>query len=80
MAHGDRSVDVFIRKLRQKLQNQSPNWRYIHTHFGIGYRFDPQRVDGTEEPLETVAPIEIPAERVEEVIEQRADEVTAERS
>ena len=42
MAHGDRSVDVFIRKLRQKLQRQSPTWRYIHTHFGIGYRFDPE--------------------------------------
>jgi DNA-binding response OmpR family regulator len=41
MAHGDRSVDVFVRKLRQKLEKQSPGWTYIHTHFGIGYRFDP---------------------------------------
>jgi DNA-binding response OmpR family regulator len=39
MAHGDRSVDVFVRKLRQKLERVSPQWRYIHTHFGIGYRF-----------------------------------------
>jgi DNA-binding response OmpR family regulator len=39
MAHGDRSVDVFVRKLRQKLERVSPDWRYIHTHFGIGYRF-----------------------------------------
>ena len=42
MAHGDRSVDVFVRKLRQKLQRHSATWRYIHTHFGIGYRFDPE--------------------------------------
>jgi DNA-binding response OmpR family regulator len=42
MAHGDRSVDVFIRKLRQKLEKHSPSWRYIHTHFGVGYRFDPE--------------------------------------
>jgi DNA-binding response OmpR family regulator len=42
MAHGDRSVDVFVRKLRQKLETASPSWRYIHTHFGIGYRFDPE--------------------------------------
>jgi DNA-binding response OmpR family regulator len=42
MAHGDRSVDVFIRKLRQKLEKRSPGWRYIHTHFGVGYRFDPE--------------------------------------
>ena len=39
MAHGDRSVDVFVRKLRLKLERASPGWRYIHTHFGIGYRF-----------------------------------------
>ena len=42
MAHGDRSVDVFVRKLRQKLDRVSPDWRYIHTHFGIGYRFQPE--------------------------------------
>jgi len=42
MAHGDRSVDVFVRKLRQKLEKASPRWRYIHTHFGIGYRFAPE--------------------------------------
>jgi DNA-binding response OmpR family regulator len=46
MAHGDRSVDVFIRKLRQKLEKRSPSWRYIHTHFGVGYRFDPEQVGG----------------------------------
>jgi DNA-binding response OmpR family regulator len=45
MAHGDRSVDVFVRKLRQKLETASPQWRYIHTHFGIGYRFDPETDD-----------------------------------
>jgi DNA-binding response OmpR family regulator len=39
MAHGDRSVDVFVRKLRLKLERASPQWRYIHTHFGVGYRF-----------------------------------------
>jgi DNA-binding response OmpR family regulator len=42
MARGDRSVDVFVRKLRQKLEKASPSWRYIHTHFGVGYRFAPE--------------------------------------
>ena len=42
MAHGDRSVDVFVRKLRQKLRAGSPDWNYIHTHFGVGYRCAPQ--------------------------------------
>ncbi|MGH2981508.1 MAG: response regulator transcription factor [Solirubrobacterales bacterium] len=50
MAHGDRSVDVFVRKLRQKLERGSPGWRYIHTHFGIGYRFDPEALFGGDEP------------------------------
>ncbi len=44
MAHGDRSVDVFVRKLRLKLEKASPGWHYIHTHFGVGYRFDPVAV------------------------------------
>jgi hypothetical protein len=43
MVRGDRSVDVFVRKLRQKLEKASPDWRYIHTHFGIGYRFAAER-------------------------------------
>ena len=45
MARGDRSVDVFVRKLRQKLEKASPDWRYIHTHFGVGYRFSPEPAD-----------------------------------
>jgi DNA-binding response OmpR family regulator len=56
MAHGDRSVDVFIRKVRLKLEQNSPGWSYIHTHFGVGYRFDPERRGGEEhdEPLEAL--------------------------
>ena len=42
--HCERSVDVYVAKLRQKLQEAAPDWRYIHTHFGFGYRFDAQPV------------------------------------
>jgi DNA-binding response OmpR family regulator len=49
MAHGDRSVDVFVRKLRQKLEKRSPTWDYIHTHFGVGYRFDPESASAQAE-------------------------------
>lgn len=38
----DRSVDVYVRKLRAKLEAAMPEWRYIHTHFGFGYRFSPE--------------------------------------
>jgi DNA-binding response OmpR family regulator len=51
MAHGDRSVDVFVRKLRSKLERVSPGWTYIHTHFGIGYRFDPEHAAGEDAEL-----------------------------
>jgi DNA-binding response OmpR family regulator len=39
MTYRDRSVDVFVRKVRGKLSVCSPDWTYIHTHFGVGYRF-----------------------------------------
>lgn len=35
----DRSVDVYVHKLRMKLEAALPEWRFIHTHFGLGYRF-----------------------------------------
>jgi DNA-binding response OmpR family regulator len=38
----DRSVDVYVSKLRAKLEAALPGWRYIHTHFGFGYRFSPR--------------------------------------
>ncbi len=38
MRKGDRSVDVYVHKLRDKLDAALPGWRYIHTHLGFGYR------------------------------------------
>jgi DNA-binding response OmpR family regulator len=38
MRSGDRSVDVYVRKLRVKLEAALPGWCFIHTHFGFGYR------------------------------------------
>jgi hypothetical protein len=59
MAHGDRSVDVFIRKLRQKLEKRSPDWEYIHTHFGVGYRFDPEPSADAVQPPGAPVPSEV---------------------
>jgi len=39
---GDRSVDVYVSKLRAKLEQAVPTRRYIHTHPSFGYRFQPQ--------------------------------------
>ena len=39
--HADRSVDVYVSRLRSKLGEALPDRRLIHTHNGIGYRFSP---------------------------------------
>jgi DNA-binding response OmpR family regulator len=39
LRRGDRSVDVYVHKLRQKLEAALPEWGFIHTHVGFGYRF-----------------------------------------
>ena len=36
----DRSVDVYVRKLRAKLERIRPETEFIHTHFGFGYRIE----------------------------------------
>jgi DNA-binding response OmpR family regulator len=39
---GDRSVDVYVSKLRGKLEAAMPDRSFIHTHPGFGYRFQPE--------------------------------------
>jgi DNA-binding response OmpR family regulator len=56
MVRGDRSVDVFVRKLRNKLERISSGWRYVHTHFGVGYRFAAEPVIETAEGAPAGAP------------------------
>ncbi len=43
MEKSDRSVDVYVHKLRTKLAQVLPDWQFIHTHFGFGYRWYPER-------------------------------------
>ena len=38
----DRSVDVYISRLRMKLAEAMPGRELIHTHSGLGYRFSPE--------------------------------------
>jgi DNA-binding response OmpR family regulator len=75
MVHGDRSVDVFVRKLRQKLERVSPEWRYIHTHFGIGYRFAAEPVS----PEADVAEADVVAAELAAVVAEEALAVPAGR-
>jgi DNA-binding response OmpR family regulator len=38
--HRDRTVDVFVRKLRDKIDRRSPRHEFIHTRFGVGYKLE----------------------------------------
>src|SRR3954451_6417755 len=38
---GDRTIDVYVHKLRVKLEDALPGWAFIHTHVGFGYRLEP---------------------------------------
>jgi len=38
---GDRTIDVYVHKLRVKLEDALPGWSFIHTHVGFGYRLEP---------------------------------------
>ncbi len=40
--HRDRTVDVFIRKLRNKIDRRATRHSFIHTRFGVGYKLEPQ--------------------------------------
>lgn len=52
MAYRDRSVDVFVRKIRTKLAAANSTWTFIHTHFGVGYRLFPERVSSDASTVE----------------------------
>jgi DNA-binding response OmpR family regulator len=47
--HGDRSVDVLVRRLRRKVDEVGGGYTYIQTLHGVGYRFQatPRRMPGT---------------------------------
>jgi DNA-binding response OmpR family regulator len=53
MRAGDRSVDVYVRKLRVKLEDALPGWRFIHTHFGFGYRLAAEPAQRVNDPFTT---------------------------
>jgi len=37
----DRTVDVFVRKLREKIDRRAARHTFIQTRYGVGYRFEP---------------------------------------
>ena len=40
--HRDRTVDVFVRKLREKVDRKARDHTFIQTRYGVGYKLEPQ--------------------------------------
>jgi DNA-binding response OmpR family regulator len=38
----DRTVDVFVRKLREKIDNRAREHSFIQTRYGVGYKLEPK--------------------------------------
>jgi two-component system, OmpR family, response regulator VicR len=38
----DRTVDVFVRKLREKIDRRAPRHTFIQTRYGVGYKLEPE--------------------------------------
>jgi DNA-binding response OmpR family regulator len=71
-ARHDRTLDVFVHKLRRKLERASPGWRYVHTHWGHGYSFAAEPVGGS-----VVAASEAPGPEPEPVLEPSSARLAA---
>jgi DNA-binding response OmpR family regulator len=39
-SHRDRTVDVFVRKLREKIDRRAPRHTFVQTRYGVGYKFE----------------------------------------
>ena len=48
----DRTVDVFVRKVRDKVDRRAPLHDFVHTRYGVGYRFEAVPKDGRPTPSE----------------------------
>src|SRR5436305_10537015 len=38
--HRDRTVDVFVRRLRDKIDGRASTHNFIHTRYGVGYKVE----------------------------------------
>ncbi|MGA9761588.1 MAG: response regulator transcription factor [Gaiellaceae bacterium] len=49
----DRTVDVCVKRLRDKIDRRASRHTFIQTRFGVGYKLDPIAKDSIAEPSET---------------------------
>ena len=48
-SYRDRTVDVFVRRLREKVDRGAPRHAFIQTRYGVGYRLEPVAKDASGE-------------------------------
>jgi DNA-binding response OmpR family regulator len=41
-SHRDRTVDVFVRRLREKIDKRATKHTFIQTRYGVGYKLEPE--------------------------------------
>jgi DNA-binding response OmpR family regulator len=41
-SHRDRTVDVFVRKLREKVDQRASTHTFLQTRYGVGYKLEPE--------------------------------------
>jgi two-component system alkaline phosphatase synthesis response regulator PhoP len=41
-SHRDRTVDVFVRKLREKIDHRASAHTFLQTRYGVGYKLEPE--------------------------------------
>src|SRR5687768_6197284 len=41
-SHRDRTVDVFVRKLREKVDSRASRHTFLQTRYGVGYKLEPE--------------------------------------
>ena len=44
-SHRDRTVDVFVRRLREKIDRRASEHTFIQTRYGVGYKLEAVRKD-----------------------------------
>jgi two-component system, OmpR family, alkaline phosphatase synthesis response regulator PhoP len=49
-SHRDRTVDVFVRRLREKIDRRASRHTFIQTRYGVGYRLEPALKNAAVEP------------------------------
>jgi DNA-binding response OmpR family regulator len=51
-AHRDRTVDVFVRRLRDKVDRRAGRHTFIQTRYGVGYRLEPKLKENGAGPVD----------------------------